>query len=181
MAEAAEGTTAENGNESGATGTTDAKPPWGDDANFDASRAWKLIEDTRSDREKFKADRDALAARVKEFEDATKSEADKAADRAAEIEQRATEAEKRALEAETALARAEVALEKGLTPAQAKRLTGSTKEELAADADEFLELLKDGNGGGEGPTQRPKEDLRSGAATSSGGESLTDILLRSTN
>jgi len=37
--------------------------------------------------------------------------------------------------------RAEVANEKGLTPAQAARLTGATKEELVVDADELLKLF----------------------------------------
>jgi hypothetical protein len=37
--------------------------------------------------------------------------------------------------------RVEVAAEKGLTPAQAKRLVGATREELAADADEIVQLF----------------------------------------
>jgi hypothetical protein len=37
--------------------------------------------------------------------------------------------------------RLEVAAEKGLTPAQAERLTGSTREDLAADADALLQLF----------------------------------------
>ena len=52
-------------------------------------------------------------------------------DRVAEIERQAKESEARAL-------RAEVANAKGLTASQAKRLVGSTKEELEADADELL-------------------------------------------
>lgn len=57
--------------------------------------------------------------------DADKSEAE----RRAAAEQRATDADLRAM-------RIEVAFEKGLTPAQAKRLNGATREELEADADE---------------------------------------------
>lgn len=52
-------------------------------------------------------------------------------DRVAEIERAASESEKRAL-------RAEVANAKGLTPTQAKRLIGGTREELEADADDLL-------------------------------------------
>lgn len=52
-------------------------------------------------------------------------------DRVAEIERQAKESEARAL-------RAEVAITKGLTSGQAKRLIGSTREELEADADDFL-------------------------------------------
>jgi hypothetical protein len=53
-------------------------------------------------------------------------------DRVAGIEQLAKEAEERAL-------RAEVANAKGLTPTQAKRLVGASKEELEADADELIQ------------------------------------------
>lgn len=52
-------------------------------------------------------------------------------DRVAEIERQAKESEERAM-------RAEVANAKGLTPTQAKRLIGGTREELEADADELL-------------------------------------------
>lgn len=52
-------------------------------------------------------------------------------DRVAEIERQAKESEARAM-------RAEVANAKGLTPSQAKRLVGETREELEADADELL-------------------------------------------
>lgn len=52
-------------------------------------------------------------------------------ERVAQIERAANESEARAL-------RAEVANAKSLTPNQAKRLVGSTREELEADADELL-------------------------------------------
>jgi hypothetical protein len=42
--------------------------------------------------------------------------------------------------------RVEVASEKGLSPAQAKRLNGATREELAADADEILKIFPHGSG-----------------------------------
>jgi hypothetical protein len=44
--------------------------------------------------------------------------------------------------------RVEVASEKGLSPAQAKRLNGATREELAADADEILQLFPVAAGSG---------------------------------
>lgn len=52
-------------------------------------------------------------------------------ERVADIEQKAKAAEERAM-------RAEVANAKGLTPGQAKRLVGSTRDELEADADALL-------------------------------------------
>ena len=84
-----------------------------------------------------KANKEAETLRLKlqEIEDRDKSEAQKLAERAEAAEKRATELETRAL-------RLEVAAEKGLTPAQAKRLVGSTREELEADADELLETFK---------------------------------------
>jgi len=75
-----------------------------------------------------------LQAKVKEFEDRGKSDLDKA-------NERATEAEKRAEKAEADVLRYEVAIAKGLTLKQAKRLVGSTKEELEADADDILEAF----------------------------------------
>jgi hypothetical protein len=70
--------------------------------------------------------------KLKEFEDAGKSELEKATTAASEAAKRAEEAELKAL-------RLEVAGDKGLTPSQARRLVGTTKEELEADADQLLE------------------------------------------
>ena len=83
-----------------------------------------------------KANKEAETLRLKlqEFEDRDKSEAQKLAERADAAEKRAAEIEGRAL-------RLEVAAEKGLTPAQAKRLTGSTREELEADAEELKSMF----------------------------------------
>lgn len=77
-----------------------------------------------------KANSDA-AERLAALEDAQKSAEQKIAERAERAE------------AELAKVRAEadrtaVALAKGLTPSQAKRLVGSTREELEADATEML-------------------------------------------
>ncbi|MFD6770602.1 hypothetical protein ACFWC6_30765 [Micromonospora chalcea] len=73
----------------------------------------------------------AAQAELKKYQDRDKSEAEKTAERLAEFEQRAQQAEQ-------LLLRLEVAAEKGLTPAQAKRLVGATREELEADADDIL-------------------------------------------
>ena len=77
----------------------------------------------------------AAEARAQELEDKDKSAQEKA-------ERRASEAEKAAATATSRLLRLEVAAEKGLEPKLAARLTGETKEELEADADDLLELLK---------------------------------------
>jgi hypothetical protein len=80
-----------------------------------------------------KANKEAetLRTKLKEFEDRDKTEIQKA-------NERAEAAEKLAATHETSALRLSVAFEKGLTPAQAKRLVGSTRDELEADADEVL-------------------------------------------
>lgn len=138
------------------------KPPWGED--FDAERAWKLTQKLREEAKTAKKDASDARAKVKEFEDKDKSEAQK-------HEERATSAEQRAAEAEGSALRIEVALDKapeGMAIAQirklAKRLTGTTKEELEADADElFADFVPDNGGGTGSPTGRPRERLRPGA------------------
>lgn len=73
----------------------------------------------------------AALKKLKELEDADKTELQKLTDRV-------TLAEKRADDAELQVLRAEVAGNKGLTVAQAKRLVGSSREELETDADDLL-------------------------------------------
>ncbi len=80
------------------------------------------------------ADYDEAKRKAAEFDkaaEAQKTEQQKLNDRAAAAETKASQAERRALVAE-------VALEKGLTPSQAKRLDGNTRDELVADADDLL-------------------------------------------
>lgn len=117
-----------------------------------------------------KANKEAETLRLKlqEFEDRDKSEAQKLADRAEAAERRASELEVKAL-------RLEVAAEKGLTPAQAKRLVGTTREELEADADELLETFKPTV---EETTTVPSLDLgtRSGAPMPLNGDPLEKAL-----
>lgn len=156
-----------NDDKSDADDDKDKKPPWGDDdKDFDADKAKRLITNLRDDAGKAKRERDDLAKKVKAHEDSTKSDREK-------IEERAADAEKRATAAETELVRAQVALEKGLTPGQAKRLVGTTKEELLADADELLSEFKT-DGSDQGSRRRPKEQLRPGAAPSSSDDDETD-------
>lgn len=115
------------------------------------------------------------AKRLKDAEDADKTELQKAIDRAAAADKRAEDAESKSL-------RLEIAAAKGLSVAQAKRLVGSSREELEADADELLEAFgsktggddKDGKGGKPDVRRRPTEDLRSGARTDAGEEEEID-------
>ena len=115
---------------------------------------WKAM--SRKHEGEAKANRDA-AKRLAEIEDANKTEVQKLADAK-------TASDTVAATAQNELMRLRVAMRKGLTEAQAKRLVGSTEEEIEADADELLEsfgVQKTEPGAGK-PT-RPKERLRSGA------------------
>lgn len=123
---------------------------------------WKAMSRKHEDQAKGNAD---AAKKLKDAEDAAKTAEERAAARLAEVEKRIADTEARAM-------RAEVAAVKGLTPAQAKRLHGSTVEELEADADELLESFKpaDTEGEptpdtGEKPGGKPKEALKGGASS----------------
>jgi hypothetical protein len=93
---------------------------------------WKAMARKNEQRAKDNAD---AADKLSKIEDANKTELEKLTERAAAAEQRAAQIE-------LASIRNEIALEKGLTPSQAKRLVGGTREDLAADADELLADLK---------------------------------------
>jgi len=117
-----------------------------------------------------------MANQAKET-DASKTELEKLTERLEAAEKRQAEAERLALVAE-------ISRDKKLPPALAKRLTGSTAEELAADADDLLAAFgpakgdddqgdKGANGGtaagastttDTGGAGRPKEALHDGAA-----------------
>lgn len=114
------------------TGEPDAPeaPPEEPTKTFDADYVAKLRAEAAKYRTEAKANADA-ATRLAEIEQAQKSDQERAAEAQQQATARAAEAEARAL-------RLEVAFEKGLTPAQAKRLVGGTREELEADADEIL-------------------------------------------
>jgi hypothetical protein len=125
---------------------------------FDEDRAKAAItkknQENASLRKRLK-ELEPLAAKAKELQDASKTETEKLTERLTASEQRAQEAELRAL-------RLEVAADKGLTPAQARRLVGASKEELEADADDLLATF----GAKDKPTgkvaSRPREKLRGG-------------------
>ena len=146
-----------------------------DDTLGDAGkRALAAERDARRKAENdLKTARDELG-KVKADQDASKSDMQKVLDKVAGLEKRAEEAERKALVAE-------VASEQKLTPAQARRLQGSTRDELEADAKDLLEAFgskaegddknkgkgdDDGKGdkGDKPGIGRPKEKLRPGAA-----------------
>lgn len=116
---------------------------------------WKGLSRKHEDRSK---ENESASDELKKLKESSLSDqqrrdaADKAAqDKLDDLERRANEADARAL-------RAEVAAEKKLTAAQARRLAGTTREELEADADDLLETFKpaeSGDEGGGGSSGRP--------------------------
>lgn len=93
---------------------------------------WRKRARQHEDRAKALADK---AKKFDEWQTSQQTEAEKTA-------QRIADAERKAAEAESRLLRQEVAAAKGLTTDQAKRLVGSTREELESDADELLAAFK---------------------------------------
>lgn len=117
----------------------------------------KALEAERKARREAEKQLKELQAKVAEFEDRDKTETERVSAKLADAEKRAAEAEMRAL-------RLEVAQDKGLTAAQAKRLVGSTREELEADADELLETFAPASKEEpEVPAGKPTVDLKPGS------------------
>lgn len=104
-----------------------------------------LPEWARESLSKANAEAAKYRTRVRELEPKA-AEADKIAEAQKTEQQKAAEArqaaETRAVQAETEAARLRVALTKGLPADLATRLVGTTDDELAADADRLLELVK---------------------------------------
>lgn len=124
-------------------------PPKGDPPPK-SDEDWKKHARTWEQRAKENAD---AAKKLKELEDSNKSELTKAQEAQQAEAMKASAAELRAL-------RAEVALEKGLSSTLAKRLQGSSRDEIEADADDLLAEF--GTKDGKGPASKPKERLRGG-------------------
>lgn len=147
----------------------DSKPPWGSDDEFDAKKAWDLIQNLRGEVKTVKeelstakskitsveGERDAALKTIKESKESGQSESEKLAAQLADLE-------KKLADSDHARLRAEVVAEKGLTPAQAKRLSGTTREELEADAADLLEAFPAPSGPGAPPSQRPQSTGGSG-------------------
>lgn len=117
----------------------------------------------RRARQASERDRKALTEKLQQIEDAGKSDLEKLAERL-------TVAERRAVEAETREMRLDVAASKGLTPAQARRLVGATREELEADADELVATFRQPDPAGTAGRLSP---LRPSAALGAGGDPTT--------
>lgn len=118
---------------------------------FDADYVKKLRQEAAKYRTEAKANADA-AKKLAEIEESKKSEADRAAD--------ALKAQtERAETAEAALLRYEVAADKGVPPKAMRLLSGATREEIEASAEDVLELIGDA---GKPRTPKPNPAQREG-------------------
>lgn len=109
-----------------------------------------LDEERKARRDAEKSAKD-LAARLKELEDKDKSETDRLREENVGLKQQVSDAEAKAT-------RFEVAAEKGVKP---RWLTGTTREELEAAADEYLTDHPSATGAGPAPS-KPTEALSGG-------------------
>lgn len=152
-----------------ATSTKPAQATGGDDEDDDTD--WKA-ESRKWERRAKAARREADQAAAAKPAASDKADDGQANERIADAERKAKDAERRALVAE-------VALDKGLSLSMARRLVGTTREELEDDADDLLKEFgfKSGSNGkadsDDGVDDRkadgqrrskPKEDLRPGAS-----------------
>lgn len=113
-----------------------------DEQKLDPTRLKKYLHGLLSDKERLQAsvttvteERDTLKGKVDEFARKDESETERLKRELAEAQAKVSTSTEES--AETRALRLEIALEKGLSAVQAKRLVGTTKEELEADADEI--------------------------------------------
>jgi len=156
--------------------TNEGEPAGGDDGGSGDDGGQEGADDTdwKAEAEKWKAHsrknegtakaNAAAAKELAELREAGKTEAQRAADQASEAEKRATSAEGKALRLEVALDKAPEGMSLAQVRKLAKRLSGSTQEELEADADELFADFAPAPQNDD-VRRRPRERLRSGAAS----------------
>lgn len=128
------------------------RPPWttedGTEVDIDKDKLKKYIHNLVTDKAKAQDSRDEAVEKVTsveaerdELKEQVESKDPDQGKKIARLERELEAAKSEAKEAKLNKDRLEVAMEKGLSPKQAARLVGDTKEELEADADEVLELF----------------------------------------
>jgi hypothetical protein len=146
-------------------------PPWGTTEEFDAEKAWNLIQGLRSDKDKLSIRATTAEGRVKKFEDAKLSTEEKTARDLKD--QQAAYAE---MASENALLKA--GIEHGLTADDLDLLRGLPADAIADRAAKLAARL----GAGTPPkplTARPREALKGGAdptVPATGGDWLRDAM-----
>lgn len=117
----------------------------------------------------------ALTAEKKKLEDEGKSDSEKVSEQLAALQKQLEEEKQARTKSEAESLRLRVATAKGLSEVQARRLQGSTQEELEEDADALVEAFggkkDDSKPNGSG---RPKEKLTPGTSSGSDDEFTAD-------
>ncbi|MBF6213769.1 hypothetical protein IU487_22385 [Nocardia puris] len=139
---------------------TDATPDLGDAGKAAIRKEREARQQLEKQLKESKELGDALAAKVRQFEDRDKSETQKLTDQIAALQQQIAAKDAEVAKATLAAVKAEVARVKGVP---ANRLVGSTKEELEADADAYLTEVAQRDSK---PRKPPAAGLKSGASSS---------------
>lgn len=165
------------------------QPETGEQHQPETGEQQESIDDIRSDRDKWKhfaRNHEALwkksgykpddlkelvaaSKRLKDIDDADKTEMQKLAEKLAAADAAAAESKREHL-------RLAVAYEKGLPMELAERLRGDSEEALFQDAEKLLALLDQKTADDSGKQTRPKEALRPGAGSRT--QDADDPLLR---
>jgi flagellar biosynthesis chaperone FliJ len=147
---------------------TDPAPDDGDEP-LDTERAKAKIKKANSENENLRRrlkELEPLANKAKELEDANKTEMEKLTERLNGTESKLGEVEGKYLRLDVALDKAPEGMSVAQIRKLAKRLSGSSREELEADAEELFAEFAPEDAGGD-PKRRPTERLRPGAAPAS--------------
>lgn len=130
------------------TDSTDTStPPWGDD--FDAERAWTLVQNLRADKDKLQGEKDTLTTELA-TERQAREDAEKAA-KDADPEGKLSAAEKRAADAERSLWTERALRKHAIDEELVEFLSGDTEEAILAKAEKLSKVGKPG-------TEKPKTD-----------------------
>lgn len=144
-------------------GADEGEQPSGADEQRGADQdkgAKRALESERTARRQAEKDLGAANARIKELEDAGKSEEQRREDASKEMVSENQSLKSQVEQKDALLLRYEVAADKGLDLAAAKRLQGSTREEIEADAADWIARWGSGAGSGQTPPPDPGQGPR---------------------
>jgi hypothetical protein len=142
---------------------TEAEAP----ANEQAQNQADIPPEVKRALNKANKEAETLRLKLKEFEDRDKSDLEKLTEERDAEKRRADQSDLRAV-------KLEIAAEKGLTPAQAKRLVGETRDELESDAQELLDTFKPASND-EAPEVAESLDLGIRSGTPNKGATTADL------
>lgn len=121
------------------TDSTDTStPPWGDD--FDAERAWTLVQNLRADKDKLQGEKDTLTTELA-TERQAREDAEKVA-KDADPEGKLSAAEKRAADAERSLWTERALRKHSIAEELVEFLSGDTEEAILAKAEKLSKVGK---------------------------------------